>query len=117
MLLLLLLPLLLLLHLLLILILILILILPLLLLLLLFQVSLAPHPCDSCVSVSAPIPSVLPHQVNTTVAFYNGCRARPEDFDPDTWETNNYKIFDPANMPLGTIDIPTWAQVTPRSTP
>merc|ERR1719370_152576 len=40
-------------------------------------------------------------EVNTTVAFYNGSRARPEDFDPDTWETNNYKIFDPANMPRG----------------
>jgi len=49
-------------------------------------------------------------EVNTTVAFYNGSRARPEDFDPNTWETNNYKIFDPANMPLGTIDIPVWAQ-------
>ena len=59
------------------------------------------------------VPIYCDIQVNTTVAFYNGCRARPEDFDPDTWETNNYKIFDPANMPLGTIDIPTWAQVPP----
>merc|ERR1719350_467177 len=49
-------------------------------------------------------------EVNITISFYNGIRARPEDFNPDTWETNNYKIFDPANMPLGTIDIPEWAQ-------
>lgn len=49
-------------------------------------------------------------EVNTTISFYNGIRARPEDFNPDTWETNNYKIFDPANMPIGTIDIPEWAQ-------
>ena len=51
-------------------------------------------------------------EVNTTIAFYNGCEARPEDYDPDTWETNNYKIFDPADMPHGTIDIPDWAQVS-----
>ena len=50
-------------------------------------------------------------EVNTTVAFYNGCQARPEDYDPNTWESNNYKIFDPADMPCGTIDIPVWAQV------
>ena len=50
-------------------------------------------------------------EVNTTVAFYNGSRADPDDFDPSTWETNNYKIFDPANIPEGTIDIPPWAQV------
>ena len=50
-------------------------------------------------------------EVNTTVAFYNGSRADPKDFDPSTWETNNYKIFDPADIPLGTIDIPMWAQV------
>ena len=50
-------------------------------------------------------------EVNTTVAFYNGSRADPEDFDPSTWETNNYKIFDPADIPHGTIDIPAWAQV------
>lgn len=50
-------------------------------------------------------------EVNTTIAFYNGSEARPEDYDPDTWETNNYKIFDPADMPHGTIDIPAWAQV------
>ena len=50
-------------------------------------------------------------EVNTTIAFYNGCQADPEDYDPDTWETNNYKIFDPGCMPHGTIDIPEWAQV------
>jgi hypothetical protein len=48
---------------------------------------------------------------NTVLAFYNGSRARPETFDPSTWETNNYRIFDPADMPHGTIDIPVWAQV------
>jgi len=47
---------------------------------------------------------------NTIVAFYNGSRANPTDFDPSTWETNNYRIFDPADMPNGTIDIPVWAQ-------
>jgi hypothetical protein len=31
--------------------------------------------------------------------------------DQDSSETNNYKIFDPADMPDGTIDIPLWAQV------
>ena len=49
---------------------------------------------------------------NTTVAFYNGSRANPQEFDPSTWETNNYKIFDPSDIPHGTIDIPVWAQVT-----
>ena len=49
-------------------------------------------------------------EVNTTVAFYNGSRADPACFDPSTWETNNYKIFDPADIPAGTIDIPAWAQ-------
>ena len=50
-------------------------------------------------------------EVNTTIAFYNGSQARPEDYDPGTWETNNYKIFDPAEMPDGTIDIPVLAKV------
>ena len=50
-------------------------------------------------------------EVNTTVAFYNGAQARPEEDDPDISETNNYKIFDPLDMPDGTIDIPVWAQV------
>ena len=51
-------------------------------------------------------------EINTVVAFYNGTEAVPDEYDPETWETNNYKIFDPANMPNGTIDIPVWAQVT-----
>ena len=50
-------------------------------------------------------------EINTVVAFYNGTKARLEDYEPDTWETNNYKIFDPDDMPDGTIDIPVWAQV------
>jgi len=51
-------------------------------------------------------------EVNTIIAFYNGCQANPDDYDPDSWETNNYKIFDPGCMPHGTIDIPAWAQVS-----
>ena len=50
-------------------------------------------------------------EVNTVISFYNGSKARPAEFNPDTWDTNNYKIFDPANVPYGTIDIPAWAQV------
>jgi hypothetical protein len=54
-------------------------------------------------------------EVNTTVAFYNGALVRSDadvdDDDQDSSETNNYKIFDPADMPDGTIDIPLWAQV------
>ena len=54
-------------------------------------------------------------EVNTTVAFYNGALLRldtdGDDDDQDSSETNNYKIFDPADMPDGTIDIPLWAQV------
>ena len=54
-------------------------------------------------------------EVNTTVAFYNGALVRPDtdgdDDDQDSSETNNYKIFDPADMPDGTMDIPLWAQV------
>ena len=52
-------------------------------------------------------------EVNTTAAFYNGALVRLDtDGDgEDSSETNNYKIFDPADMPDGTIDIPLWAQV------
>ena len=52
-------------------------------------------------------------EANTTVAFYNGSLVRldTDDDDQDSSETNNYKIFDPADMPDGTIDIPLWAQV------
>ena len=32
------------------------------------------------------------------MAFYNGSTALVDDYDPDTWETNNYKIFDPNDM-------------------
>ncbi|XP_023325685.1 histone-lysine N-methyltransferase SETD7 isoform X4 [Eurytemora carolleeae] len=51
---------------------------------------------------------------NTIIAFYNGSRADPVEFDPTTWETNNYRIFDPADIPNGTIDIPIWAQDVKR---
>ena len=54
----------------------------------------------------------VPMERNTTVAFYNGDPVRAEEFDPDTWDTNSYKIFDPANAPRGTLDIPTWAQAS-----
>ena len=30
-------------------------------------------------------------ETGTIAAFYNGSRADPKDFDPSTWETNNYK--------------------------
>ena len=90
-----------------------------------------PSASSRCPFLSVFSPFAVP-QVNTTISFYNGIRARPEDFNPDTWETNNYKvrffctkwrrvyidglqIFDPANMPMGTIDIPVWAQVTRSS--
>ena len=46
------------------------------------------------------------------MAFYNGSRANPDLFDPSSWETNNYRIYDPADVPQGTIDIPDWAQST-----
>ena len=49
-------------------------------------------------------------EVHTTVAFYNGSIVEEGD-EQDISETNNYKIFDPADMPDGTIDIPLWAQV------
>ena len=49
-------------------------------------------------------------ETNTVVSFYNGAEASLLEYDPDTWETNNYKIFDPADLPDGTIDIPVWAQ-------
>ena len=54
----------------------------------------------------------VPMEMNTTVAFYNGDPVKAEDFDPDTWDTNSYKIFDPIIVPRGTIDIPPWAQVS-----
>eukprot|EP00090_Calanus_glacialis_P045472 TRINITY_DN8457_c0_g1_i2.p1 TRINITY_DN8457_c0_g1~~TRINITY_DN8457_c0_g1_i2.p1 ORF type:complete len:319 (-),score=77.82 TRINITY_DN8457_c0_g1_i2:34-990(-) len=48
--------------------------------------------------------------VNTTVAFYNGARVESKDVDVQNWETNNYRIFDPADIPDGAMDIPVWAQ-------
>ena len=30
-------------------------------------------------------------ETGTTVAFYNGSRADPAEFNPDSWETNNYR--------------------------
>ena len=48
--------------------------------------------------------------MKTSVAFYNGSRADHAQFDSSTWETNTYNIFDPADIPAGTIDIPAWAQ-------
>ena len=54
----------------------------------------------------------VPMEMNTTVAFYNGDPVRAEDFESDTWDTNRYKIFDPANAPRGTREIRPWAQVS-----
>ena len=33
-------------------------------------------------------------ETGTTIAFYNGSRADPGEFNPDTWETNNYRYVD-----------------------
>ena len=52
-----------------------------------------------------------PIEMNTVVAFYNGEIVENINEEQDISETNNYKIFDPADMPEGTIDIPVWAQV------
>ena len=32
-------------------------------------------------------------ETGTTIAFYNGSRADPQQFDPSTWETNNYRCL------------------------
>ena len=50
--------------------------------------------------------------MNTTVSFYNGARVDSKEFElhNDTWEGNNYKIFDPSDTD-GAMDIPVWAQV------
>ena len=50
-------------------------------------------------------------EVHQVIAFYNGEKVRPDQAQSDSWEDNSYKIFDPSDFPLGTIDIPTWAQV------
>ena len=50
-----------------------------------------PSASSRCPFLSVFSPFAVP-QVNTTISFYNGIRARPEDFNPDTWETNNYKV-------------------------
>ena len=50
-------------------------------------------------------------ELNTIVAFYNGEKVRPSQVQSDSWEDNNYKIYDPSDYPQGTIDIPSWAQV------
>ena len=53
-------------------------------------------------------------EVNTTVAFYNDALVRfdtdSDGDDQDSSEKNNSKIFDPADMPDGPIDIPLWAK-------
>ena len=82
--------------------------------------SLLPDPYESRLVVTGPssIPgandglhAVIPIESNTIVAFYHGQKVRPEDFDPESWDGNCYKIFDPSDYPRGTIDIPLWAQV------
>ena len=50
-------------------------------------------------------------EADTVVAFYHGRKVAPEEFNPESWEGNCYKIFDPSDYPRGTIDIPAWAQV------
>ena len=55
--------------------------------------------------------AIMSIESNTIVSFYHGQKVRPEDFDPESWDGNCYKIFDPSDYPRGTIDIPPWAQV------
>ena len=83
--------------------------------------ALMPDPYESRLVVTGPssIPgandglhAVIPIESNTIVAFYHGQKVRPEDFDPESWDGNCYKIFDPSDYPRGTIDIPLWAQVS-----
>ena len=50
-------------------------------------------------------------EVHQVIAFYNGEKVRPDQVQSDSWDDNSYKIFDPSDFPLGTIDIPAWAQV------
>ena len=58
--------------------------------------------------------AVISIEANTVVSFYHGDKVKPEDFNPESWEGNCYKIFDPMDYPRGTIDIPTWAQSSSR---
>ena len=58
--------------------------------------------------------AVIAIETNTVVSFYHGDKVKPEDFDPESWDGNCYKIFDPRDYPRGTIDIPTWAQSSTR---
>ena len=51
-------------------------------------------------------------EMNTTVAFYNGDPVTPGDDEEESSETNNYKIFDPLDMPDSTVDIPIRVQVS-----
>ena len=82
--------------------------------------ALLPDPYESRLVTTGPssIPganeglhAVIPIEASTIVSFYHGQKVRPEDFDPDSWDGNCYKIFDPSDYPRGTIDIPLWAQV------
>ena len=82
--------------------------------------ALLPDPYESRLVTTGPssIPganeglhAVIPIESNTIVSFYHGQKVRPEDFDPESWDGNCYKIFDPSDYPRGTIDIPPWAQV------
>ena len=52
-------------------------------------------------------------EIHQVIAFYNGEKIRPGQVQSDSWDDNSYKIFDPSDFPLGSIDIPSWAQVTP----
>ena len=43
---------------------------------------------------------------DTVIAFYHGIKLPPNYKEEESWEANGYKIFDPSNSPLGTLDIP-----------
>eukprot|EP00092_Neocalanus_flemingeri_P021710 GFUD01023548.1.p1 GENE.GFUD01023548.1~~GFUD01023548.1.p1 ORF type:complete len:461 (+),score=107.13 GFUD01023548.1:170-1552(+) len=44
-------------------------------------------------------------QKNTILAFYNGIKLPSNYEEPDSWDENAYKIFDPSNVPDGALDI------------
>ena len=77
-----------------------------------YESKLVELSCSDIAGADEGLFAKVPMEVNTVIAFYNGTIVRPEDFDPYSWETNNYKIFDPSNVPLGTLDIPVWAQAS-----
>ena len=57
-----------------------------------------PYECQQVEVLQSQIPGAceglfakVDIETGTTVAFYNGSRADPNEFDPESWETNNYR--------------------------